>query len=469
MAATVSVLPEISEEELAEFRMMLGGQALRPGDPGYDQVRPSFGAMYPDRPGLVVLCEGTADVVAAVDLARNRGIEVTVRGGGHSVAGLSSTDGGMVIDLAPMNGVLVDKEAQVAQVQGGALWKDVDREAQLYGLSTPGGVVSDTGVAGLTLGGGYGWLRRTYGLSCDNVLAYEVVTADGRVVNASADENSDLYWALRGGGGNFGIVTRFTFKLHPVGPIVAFAGVFYPSEDAETVLRGFREYAETAPDTVNCMALAVTLPEDPHVPPPVHNRPVLVVASTYVGDPEEGMAVLQPLRELGTPLADISQPMPFRIVQSAFDGFFPRQEVRTYWKSTSATELEDGLIEFIATNAQTRPAPFATLVVWLTGGQVNRVGQDESAFSERSAKYLLSVEGSWHDPADDDKVVPWVRDMWSQISEFGTGTTYINFAEEGEGVVDDAFGAKLEKLAQIKAKFDPDNFFHRNNNIAPAA
>ncbi len=469
MAATVSVLPEISEEELTEFRMMLGGEALRPGDPGYDRVRPSFSGMYADRPGLVVLCKGTADVVAAVDFARARGIEVTVRGGGHSVAGLSSTDGGMVIDLAPMNGVLVDKDAQLAYVQGGALWADVDREAQLYGLSTPGGVVSDTGVAGLTLGGGYGWLRRTYGLSCDNVAAYEVVTADGRVLNASADENSDLYWALRGGGGNFGIVTRFTFRLHPVGPIVAFAGVFYRSEDAETVLRGFREFAETAPDEVNCMTVAISFPEDEHLPPPVHNQKCFVVASVYVGDPEKGMEVLQPLRELGTPLADISQPMPWRIVQSAFDAFFQRQEVRTYWKSTSATELSDELIDLIADARPGPPGSAGDHRRLAHRREVNRVGPDDAAFSERSAKYLFSVEGTWHDAADDDKVVPWVRDMWSAISEFGTGTTYINFAEEGESVVDEAFGAKLEKLAQIKAKYDPENFFHRNNNIAPAA
>ena len=235
------------------------------------------------------------------------------------------------------------------------------------------------------------------------------------------------------------------------------------------MLRGFREYAETAPDEVNCMAVAISFPEDEHLPPPVHNQKCIVVGSVYVGDPEKGMEVIQPLRELATPLADISQPMPFRMVQAAFDAFFQRQEVRTYWKSTSATELSDELIDVIATRAQDRPAPLATIVVWLTGGQVNRVGADDAAFSERSAKYLFSVEGTWHDPADDDKVIPWVRETWSAISEFGTGTTYINFAEEGESVVDEAFGAKLEKLAQIKAKYDPENFFHRNNNIAPAA
>jgi FAD/FMN-containing dehydrogenase len=470
MASTVSTLEGLSEESLAELRMQLRGEALTPDDPGYANVRPPFGAMYPDRPALVVECAGTADVVDAVNFARENAIEVTVRGGGHSVAGLSSTVGGMVIDLAPMNGVLVDRDAKLAHVQGGALWADVDREAQMYGLATPGGVVSDTGVAGLTLGGGYGWLRRTYGLSCDNVVEYEIVTADGEVRIASSDENPDLYWALRGGGGNFGIVTRFTFRLHPVGPIVAFAGVFYPSEDAETVLSGFREYADQAPDSVNCMAVAITMPEDPHLPPPVHNQKCLVVAAVHVGDPEEGMGAIQPLRELGTPLADISQPMPFRIVQSAFDAFFPRGEVRTYWKSTSASELSDGLLDTIATRAQTRPAPLATVVVWLTGGQVNRVAADETAFSERSAKYLFSVEGSWHDPSEDEKVISWVRETWSALAEFGTGTTYINFAEDdSESVVGDAFGAKLKRLAKIKATYDPQNFFHRNNNIVPAS
>ncbi len=473
MTTTVSTVEGLSEESLAEFKMQVRGQALTPKDPGYEDVRPPFGAMYTDRPGLVVTCSGTADVVDAVNFAREHGIEVTVRGGGHSVAGLSSSDGGMVIDLAQMNGVHIDREAKLAHVQGGALWGDVDREAQLFGLATPGGVVSDTGVAGLTLGGGYGWLRRKYGLACDSLVSAEVVGADGEVRTASADENPDLLWALKGGGGNFGVVTSFTFKLHPVGPIVAFTGVFYPTEDAAAVLRGFRAYGETAPDEVSALAVAITMPADPHLPEPVHNKEVLIVGATYVGDIEEGMSVMQPLRELATPLADISQPMPFTVVQSAFDGFFPRGELRTYWKSTSASELSDGLIDLCAAKAQERPAPLVTVVVWLTGGQVNRVGEDESAFGERSAAYLLSIEGSWNDPADDDKVVSWVRETWSQIAEFGTGSTYLNFTgiddETSQTGVDAAFGAKLERLAKIKAKYDPDNFFHRNNNIVPAA
>src|SRR5215211_3159846 len=469
--ATSTPTLNVSEEALAEFRMQVRGQVLQPGEEAYDRIRAPFSAMYQDRPALAVVCTGTADVVDAVKFAREHGLEVTVRGGGHSVAGLSTADGGMLIDLALMNGVHVDPEAKIAYVQGGALWGDVDREAQLYGLATPGGVVSDTGVAGLTLGGGYGWLRRKYGLACDNVLSCEVVGADGEVRTASADSNPDLYWALRGGGGNFGVVTSFTFKLHPVGPIVGFAGVFYPVEDAATVLRGFRKYGESAPDEVSALAVAITMPADPHLPEPLHDRACIVVGATYAGDPEEGMKVVQPLRELATPLADISQPMPFRIVQSSFDPFFPRGKLHSYWKSTYLSELSDGVVDVIAARALERPAPLTTIVVWLSGGAVNRVDPEDSAFGERFAAYMVSVEGSWADPADTESNISFVRQTWSEIAEFGTGSTYLNFTgisdEERNVGVDDAFGAKLERLRQIKAKYDPDNFFRRNNNIVP--
>ncbi|HEX9415170.1 MAG TPA: FAD-binding oxidoreductase [Gaiellaceae bacterium] len=473
MAATSTTTGAIAEEALAELRIQLRGQALTPADPGYEQIRPPFSAMYTDRPSLAVLCSGTADVVDAVNFAREHGLEVTVRGGGHSIAGLSSSDGGMVIDLAQMNGVHIDREAMLAHVQGGALWGDVDREAQLFGLATPGGVVSDTGVAGLTLGGGYGWLRRKYGLACDNLVAAEVVCVDGEIRTASEDTNPDLLWALRGGGGNFGVVTTFTFKLHPVGPIVAFAGVFYPVEDAATVLRGFREFGDSAPDEVSALAVTLTMPADPHLPEPIHDQNCLVVGATYSGDMEEGMGVLQPLRELATPLADISQPMPYRFVQSAFDPFFPRGELQAYWKSTYLNELSDEVVDLIAAKAPNRPAPLSSMVVWLSGGQVNRVGEDESAFGERSASYMVSVEGTWPDPSENDANIAWVRETWSEIAEFGTGSTYLNFTgiadEDNQVGVGDAFGAKLERLGKIKATYDPDNFFHRNNNIVPAA
>ena len=473
MASTVSTIEGISEEALGEFRMQLRGQALTPADPGYGEVRPPFNAMHRDRPSLVVLCAGTADVVDAVGFARQHGVEVTVRGGGHSIAGLSASDGGLVIDLAPMNGVWIDRDASLAHVQGGALWGDVDRESQLYGLATPGGMISDTGVGGLTLGGGIGWLRRKHGLSCDNVVSAEVVGANGEVRVASKDTNPDLLWALKGGGGNFGIVTRFAFQLHPVGPIVGFAGVFYPVEDMASVLRGFRDYVETAPDEVTPVALSITMPAAPHLPEPIHDRACLVVGAVYTGDPNEGMQVLHPLRELGTPLADISQPMPYRIVQSAFDPLFPRQHFRSYWKSTFLSELPDEVIDIAAARSQDRPAPIASVIVWPMGGAVSRVGEDESSFGERSAQYMVSMECNSDDAGEMDSKIAWVRESWSQIAEFGTGSTYLNFTgivDEGSQTgVSDAFGAKLERLAKIKAKYDPDNFFRRNNNIAPAA
>src|SRR5215208_7824842 len=339
---------DISDEALGELQAQLRGPALDAADAAAAEVRPAFNAMHPGAPKLTVECSGTADVVDAVNFARAKDLAVAVRGGGHSIAGLSAIDGGMLIDLSPMRGVVIDADRKLAYVQGGALWGDLDREAQAFGLATPGGVVSDTGVAGLTLGGGYGWLRRKYGLSCDNVVEAQIVCADGEVRTASADSNPDLYWALRGGGGNFGVVTSFTFKLHPVGPIVGFAGVFYPVEDAATVLRGFRKYGESAPDEVSALAVAITMPADPHLPEPLHDRACIVVGATYAGDPEEGMKVVQPLRELATPLADISQPMPFRIVQSSFDPFFPRGKLHSYWKSTYLSELSDGVVDVIA-------------------------------------------------------------------------------------------------------------------------
>ena len=334
--ATTAAIPG---ERLSELKMQLRGEASTPSDPGYGLARKPFNAMHVDRPAVVVRCTGTADVVTAVDFARDNDLVPTIRGGGHSVAGLSSSDGGFVLDLSSMRGVQVDPEARLARVQGGAVLGDVDRETQVFGLATPFGVASETGVAGLTLGGGYGWLRRKHGLACDNLVSAQVVGADGEVRTASAETNPELLWALRGGGGNFGVVTSFTFRLHPVGPVVAFAGVFYPVESAAEVLRGYRDYFASAPDEVSSEALSLTFPADPGLPEPIHDQQCFVVGAVYAGDADQGMQVMQPLRELATPLADISQPMPFAVVQSAFDAFFPRGMLRAYWKSAYVTEL----------------------------------------------------------------------------------------------------------------------------------
>src|SRR3954451_799240 len=469
MAASVATL----DQALEGFRAQIRGDVLEPSDPGYAEVRATFNAMHDDKPAVIVSCSGTADVVDAVNFAREQGLDVAVRGGGHSIAGLSAIDGGFLIDLSPMRGVVIDADRKLAYVQGGALWADLDREAQAFGLATPGGVVSDTGVAGLTLGGGYGWLRRKYGLSCDNVVEAQIVCADGEVRTASADSNPDLYWAIRGGGGNFGVVTSFTFKLHPLGPIVAFSGNFYPLEDEAEILRGWRDYVEQAPNEVTSVCVSITFPADPDMPEAIHDRPVAVIGGVYAGDPDEGMKVLQPLRELGTHLVDLSQPMPFTAVQTAFDPLFPRNQLRAYWKSQYLNELSDGAIDLMAAKAADRPAPLTLVNMFHMGGAIADVGPEETAFSERTSPYMVSIDGMWSDPADDVDNVAWVRSTWDAFSEFGTGGVYLNFTglddEARSAGVDSAFGRNLDRLGEVKAKYDPDNFFRLNNNIAPSA
>jgi FAD binding domain/Berberine and berberine like len=462
----------LSDEDLQSFEAQLRGPALTPADPELASVRAPFNAMHAGTPALTIECSGTADVIDAVRFARERGLAVAVRGGGHSVAGLSTIDGGVLIDLSPMNGVVVDPDLRLAHVQGGALLGDLDRETQAYGLAAPGGVVSDTGVAGLTLGGGYGWLRRKYGLSCDSLASAQIVCADGSVRTASAGENTDLFWAIRGGGGNFGVVTSFTFRLYPVGPIVAFSGTFYPIEEVRDVMRGWRSFVAEAPNEITSVCVTITFPADPEMPEAVHDRPCAIIGAVYAGDPDEGMPMLQPLRELGTPLVDLSQPMPFTAVQSAFDPLFPRGQLRAYWKTQYLDELSDAAIDTIAAKALDRPEPLTLVNTFHMGGAINDVGPEDTAFAERSSPFMVSIDGLWGDPARDADLVGWVRSAWRDIGEFGTGAEYLNFtglAEEAPSAsVDSAFGRNLRRLAEIKAKYDPDNFFRRNNNIAPA-
>jgi FAD/FMN-containing dehydrogenase len=445
-------------------------QAVDPGQAA--AARDVFNAMHASRPDEVASCSTTDDVVAAINRARTENLRVAVRGGGHSIAGLSAIEGGMLIDLAPMNSVHVDPERKIAKVGGGAVWLEVDQATQAHGLATPGGVVSDTGVAGLTLGGGYGWLRRKHGLSSDNVIEAEVVTADGQVLTASADENPDLYWAIRGGGGNFGVVTSFTFALHPVGPEVAFSATFYPIEEYAQVLRGWRDYVEQAPDEVTTVCVGITFPANPELPEAIHDRPVVIVGGVFVGDVEEGLKITAPLRELGTPLFDMSGPTPFVGVQTGFDPLFPRGQLRAYWKSQYLNELSDGAIETIASKAGERPAPLTLMNVFAMGGAIAKVGEEETAFATREPLYMVSIDGMWSDAADDQANVAWVRDAWNAVKEYGTGEVYLNFTgradEAPDAGVDSALGRNMARLAEIKAKYDPDNFFRVNDNIAPA-
>lgn len=463
---------QISDADLEQFRAQLRGEALTPSDPGFLDIRPPFNAMHSGQAALAIECRGTADVIDAVNFARERGLAVAVRGGGHSVAGLSCVDGGVLIDLSPMHGVEVDVQQRLVHVQGGAVWGDVDRETQVFGLAAPGGVVADTGVAGLTLGGGYGWLRRKYGLSCDNVVSARVVCADGQVRTASATSEPDLFWAIRGGGGNFGIVTSFTFRLHPVGPLVASVSVFYPAEQSAQVIRRWRDVVLSTPDEVSSELVAITPPAAPELPTPIHNQRCLVVGAVYAGnDLDEGMRIMSPLRELGEPLADLSEPIPYTVLQSEFDPFFQRGQMQAYWKSCYLPELGDAAIDVIAAKVQQRPAPLTLVNVLHMGGAVARVGVDETAFADRTSPFMVSIDGMWTDPADNESGIAWVRAAWDDLAPFSTGAIYLNFmglaAESPNTNVAGSFGPNLDRLARIKAKYDPDNFFRLNNNVAP--
>ena len=462
----------VADAEIESFRTALRDGLVTPGESGYSS-KPIFNAMHQRRPALIARCAGTADVVTAVTFARQHGLLVAVRGGGHSVAGHSSCDGGLVIDLTRMRGVDVDPDARVARVQGGALWADVDRETQPYGLVVPGGVVSETGVAGLTLGGGEGWVRRKYGLTIDSLLSARVVCADGSVRTASPTSEPDLFWALRGGGGNFGVVTSFEFRAHPLGPIVAFAGVFYPAADAARILPRWRDYCLTTPDEVTSLAVALTFPAVPQLPPPIHNQACLVIGGVFVGDAGEGMRVMQPLRELGTPLADISQPMPFTVVQTAFDGFFPMGKLQSYWKAQHLPTLSDEAIAVIASRANQRPSPLTLVATFQMGGAINRVGPTETAYAERSALWMSSVDGNWENPSDNAANVAWVRESFKQISPFSNGVTYTSFTgqadETASALAAQGYGGNMVRLQRIKGVYDPGNFFRLNPNVVPAS
>jgi FAD/FMN-containing dehydrogenase len=471
---TTTAPTTLAESALEELRAQLGGTVIAPDDAEYASVREVFNAMHDARPDIAVRCAGTADVVAAVNFARAHGLTLAVRGGGHSIGGLSSIDGGMLLDLAPMNGVQVDPEAKLARVQGGAVLADLDRETQAFGLVSPTGVVSDTGVAGLTLGGGYGWLRRKYGLASDSLVEAQVVCADGEVRTASEQSNPDLFWAIRGGGGNFGVVTSFTFRLYELGPDVAFSATFYPLEEVAQVMRGWRDYVEGAPNEVTATCVSITFPANPHLPEAIHDREVLIVGAVHAGaDIEAGMEATRPLRELGTPLFDMSGPTPFVGVQTGFDALFPRNFLRAYWKSQYLERLSDEAIDVVAAKALDRPAPLTMVNMFHMGGAIADVDPEATAFAARTAPYMASIDGIWTDEISDADGIAWVRSAWEEISRHGTGDVYLNFTgrsdEEATAGVDSAYGRNLQRLAEVKAKYDPDNFFRINNNILPAA
>ncbi|MGD8729650.1 MAG: FAD-binding oxidoreductase [Gemmatimonadota bacterium] len=461
----------LGADAIEPLRAELGERLILEGDPAYQDARGVWNGMIDRRPGLIARCRGAADVVASVRFARDHEMLLAVRGGGHNVAGFGTCDGGMVIDLSSMRDVWVDRRTDTVRVGGGATWAEVDRETQLFGRAVPGGIVSTTGVAGLTLGGGQGWLRRTYGMACDSVVSMDVVTADAEVVRASATENDDLFWALRGGGGNFGVVTSFEFQTHPVGPMIAFAGPAYPLEQATSVMSAVRAFAEKAPDRVNLSTTWWSIPAVDGFPEDLHGRPVIVVGATYVGSPEDGERVLAPLREIDEPLLDLSGTLPYVALQRMFDPFFPAGTLQYYWKSMYLADLGDDAVHTVAEHVASRPSPMSMAGIWTLGGALGRVDASATAAGARDAPYLLEILANWSDPAEAEANIQWARGFFDAMEPHGTGKTNLNFP--GFGDDDDfgraAFGNQMARLAGIKRRYDPMNLFRLNQNIDPDA
>jgi FAD/FMN-containing dehydrogenase len=448
----------LNETAFARFKTDLHGDFIQPGDPRYEEARKVFNGIIEKRPAMIVRCADVADTIAAVNFALETNLSLAVRGGGHGVTGNALCDGGLVIDLSTMKRVQVDPNRRTARAEGGTTWDDFDRETQAFGLATTGGIVPTTGIAGLTLGGGIGYLNRKYGLACDNLLSAEVVSADGRLLRASNDENADLFWALRGGGGNFGVVTSFEYQAHPVGPVLA-GEVIYPLDQAKEVLRFYRKWSEAAPDEVRADATLLTGPEGP----------VLDVIMCYCGEIEEGEKVLQPMRSCGSPIADSVAAVPYATVQNLLTEVFQPGRLH-YWKSgfvrTFSDDAVEALVDFFAANV---PGYFAAIAIEHLGGAVSRVGPQDTAFGHRDAQHSLLVLRMWQDPGESDKNIDWARRCYETAEPFLKDGAYVNYlADEGEPRIRDAYGVNYQRLREIKKKYDPTNVFRLNQNIKPA-
>ncbi len=447
----------VAEESIAEFRAALRGEAIRPGEPLYDSARRIWNASVDKRPGIIVRCVGAGDVIDAVRFARANDLLVAIRGGGHNVGGRALCDGGMVIDLSLMRGVAVDPKTRTARVQGGAKLGDLDRETHLYGLTAPVGVVSATGVAGLTLGGGVGWLVRKYGTAVDNVVSMEVVTAEGKLLTASRDQNPDLFWALRGGGGNFGVVVSFEFQLHAVSTVLG-GMLLFPRQRAPELLRFYRRFVESAPEELTAYAGLLSAPD---------GTPVVGVIVCYCGDLAEGERLIQPLRDFAPPILDAIQPMPFPRMQGLLDGAFPDGN-HNYWKGMFLRELSDEAIDTIVAHANRAPSPLSAVVVEYYAGAAGRVPTSETAFAHRNETYDIGILTQWPDPADSDANIAWTRGLSKALEPFGSGAYLLNFlAADDEDRIRAAFGESYERLVEVKNRYDPTNFFRVNQNIRP--
>lgn len=454
---------------LEDLRGQIRGEVISGGDPGYAEACRIWNGMIEREPALVVRCRGAADVIAAVRFAREAGLPVSVRSGGHNVAGTALCDG-VVVDLTGMRNVFVDPERKTVRAAGGARLGDVDHETQAFALATPFGVVSKTGIAGLTLNGGMGFLTRNYGLSCDNLIGADVVTADGRLVRADLERNQDLLWALRGGGGSFGVATSLEYRLHDVGPEVFMAIAFYPADAGKEGILAWREIMRDAPDELMSVALWWNAPAEEPFPPEWHGKPVFILAGCWSGPLGEAEEAVRPLRELTTPIADLSGPMPFVVAQSLFDAEYPDGR-RNYWKSLYLPDVDEAIAELCDRAAASRPSALSSLDVWALGGAMRNEPEGGSAFAQRESPFLFGIEANWEAAGEDADNLAWARDLFAEASALSPGGTYLNFpgfAEEGEEILRASHGASYERLKEVKAKYDPENVFRMNMNIAPA-
>ncbi|MSM38433.1 MAG: FAD-binding protein [Geobacter sp.] len=457
----------LSKAHVEELKAHFRGDLLIPGDTGYDKVRQIWNAMIDRRPALIARCTSPEDVVQAVGLARRHALLVSIRGGGHNIAGNAVCDDGLMIDLSLMKGVQVDPSTRRATVEPGCTLADFDAAAQLHGLATPLGINSTTGVAGLTLGGGFGWLSRKYGMTVDNLLSANVVTADGSLVHASEAENSDLFWGLRGGGGNFGIVTSFEFQLHPVGPDVLSGLIVFPFSQAKSVITRFARFTETMPDELNVWMITRKAPPLPFLPEEVHGKEIVALALFYSGDPAEGKKLIEPLRGFGTPLGEHVGVQPYTAWQQAFDPLLTPGG-RNYWKSHNFSQLSDGAIDVIIEYAATLPSPQCEILVGTVGGQTGRVAPDAMAYSSRDANYVMNVHSRWESSVEDDRCIAWSRAFFAASQPFASSGAYINFLTRDESErIAFAYGATYSRLVEIKKKYDPTNLFRMNQNIKP--
>jgi FAD/FMN-containing dehydrogenase len=460
-----SPVADIATEKLnGRFR----GELIAPDDPQYEDARQVWNAMIDKRPHVIARPRNAADVAAAVEFARDVGLPVGVRCGGHSVAGKSMCDGGLLIDLALMKGVWVDRQRRTARANAGVLWGEFDNATQAAGLATPGGRVTTTGIGGFTLGGGYGWLSPKYGLACDNLISADVVTADGRVLTASEAENTDLFWGLRGGGGNFGVVTSYEFRVHPVGPRIVGGMLLHPLEQAGEVLRSYRDYADNAPDELATACALLTAPPKPFVPEHLHGRPALGIIACHCGDIVEGERAVRPLKALGPPAVDLIGPMPYTDFQALLDPQAP-PGWRWYNSGDHLSGLTDEAIDTLIAHAPRGLAPLTQIIVFRHGGAVSRIDDGETAFSNREAAYILHPLAAWMAREDDERHIAWLRELVAAMEPFKTGGVYLNFTPDDERVPDGFGAGKHARLVVLKDKYDPGNLFRFNHNIRPSA